>query len=516
MKRLTSISFLIAGLTFAQSGEPDGTVTGTVTDALSGSLIAQANVALNCVIPRSLQKTVSVLTGSNGGFRFTHALNSRERGGYCTASASHTGYQSANNILVGAEPLVVKLVPQSVITGTVLDESGQPFIWAQVQLYRPALGAGYYSIGSVGQGLTDDRGRFRLAQLTAGAYRVCVTPSPGQYRSFQGITYGRSCSPASSGSEDWLRLKTGETLDLPFDFKPLHGVRVSGHLANFQPYSVMQLLREGPDGRREVVGTYKFDPATSTLEFPAVAPGEYLIDIQSNSSGVLMRANKLVTVGSSDVSGLELALRPIPELVGRVTTDDGSALPAGEVSFSFSFLPRGSPGPAALVSPDGTFKEALSCADSYWMELSGPPPPWHIQSVKQDGREITGHPLQPLPDGSWGAIEVVVSHSYGSMQALLHVENDQDYVVRILRERGAAYTVFAFLGFLGPGHKFELKNLPPGDYRVLLSKRGVELPFLEPTYVASHSKFFATVHVVEGQASKVELDPVPDDPDPVR
>jgi hypothetical protein len=517
MKRLTSVFFLTAGLMFAQPSEPNGTVTGTEKDARSGSPIVHAEVALNCVIPRSLQKTVSVLTAANGAFRFTHALSSLDRGGYCTASASHIGYQSVSNISVGSEPVILELVPHSVIRGTVLDENGRPFTWAQVQLYRPVLGGGSYAINSVGQALADDRGRFRLTQLTAGTYRVCVTPAPSQYLSSQHVTYDRICSPAiSESSPDWLPMKVGETLDLRFDFKLLHGVPVSCHLSNFQPYPLMQLLREGPDGRREAVGTHKYDPATSTLEFPAVVPGEYLIDIQSNSSGALLRADQRVTVGSSEVSGLELSLRPIPELVGRVTSDDGSALPEGQVSISFSLVPRGSLGPAALVSPDGTFKEALFSSESYWIDLSGPGLPWHIQSVKQAGIDITGRPLKQLPDRSWGAVEVVVSRSHGSLQGVLHVQNDQDYVVRILRERGTEYTVLAVAGFLGPGHTFEFKDLPPGDYRVVLSKRGVEFPYLEPTYVARRSQFFATLRVVDGQATMVELDPVPNDSDPFR
>jgi hypothetical protein len=51
---------------------------------------------------------------------------------------------------------------------------------------------------------------------------------------------------------------------------------------------------------------------------------------------------------------------------------------------------------------------------------------------------------------------------------------------------------------------------------VVLSKRGVEFPYLEPTYVARRSQFFATVRIIDGQATKVELEPMPDDSDPFR
>ena len=61
-----------------------------------------------------------------------------------------------------------------VITGTVVDEAGNPVIGARVHAYLAVRAGGRTGYTETGSGTTDDRGVYRIAQLTPGTYVVGV------------------------------------------------------------------------------------------------------------------------------------------------------------------------------------------------------------------------------------------------------------------------------------------------------------------------------------------------------
>jgi hypothetical protein len=144
-----------------------------------------------------------------------------------------------------------------------------------------------------------------------------------------------------------------------------------------------------------------------------------------------------------------------------------------------------------------------------------------VQSIKQAGRDVLGTVLEPLPDGTWGRIEILASRSAGSIEGTLRgatpdpPATDQLYSVRILQEHQFGYRWVAGVTCGSQYGKFRFDNLPPGEYRILLSKAKAELPYLEPSYIASRDEFIATVSVTAGHVSQVVVSPVPDDSDPM-
>src|SRR5580658_1986952 len=107
----------------------------------------------------------------------------------CSATATRNGYVGLRHIAVSAGRLDMRVVPQSVVSGTVLDENGVPEPSAPLQLWQRILRDGSYRMFSIASQGTDDRGRFRMAQLSAGSYRVCVTAWATGYMSSRDLTY---------------------------------------------------------------------------------------------------------------------------------------------------------------------------------------------------------------------------------------------------------------------------------------------------------------------------------------
>ena len=81
------------------------------------------------------------------------------------------------------DDLVLKMPRGGVITGTVLDEIGEPFYGVSVRALRYVTKAGIRTLAPAGAGVTDDRGLYRIPALLPGEYVVTATASgPEEFR----------------------------------------------------------------------------------------------------------------------------------------------------------------------------------------------------------------------------------------------------------------------------------------------------------------------------------------------
>jgi hypothetical protein len=511
MKALLTISLLAAGLVVGQLPEELRRVGGRVVDALSGRPIANAKVTLGCVVVRTSSDSVKVLTGPDGTFRVSNLPTSTEWPRLCNASVYRLGFLPISDLAVVESPILVKLIPQTVITGVVYDENGEAIPFAQVRVFRQVVTGGHSALSSAPQTAADDRGRFRIAQLAAGKYRVCVNPPQSSYLTLHRLAYTRTCAQATV-DEEWIPLKAGETRDLRFDLKPVSSVRVSGHVSNAPPRVFLQLSRAGIDGSLEPYGTYRWDNVKSTFEFPAVVPGEYQLVVLESTGTVQSRAARIVMVGASDIIDLELTMRPDLELKGRVVFDDTSARSPDGLQILFQTV-KGAGAVYANVAADGSFTKALRSDENYEIGFNFGRP-LHVKSIRQGGRDITDRALQIQTDESWGGpIEVIASSSHGSIQGSVRIaKNEENFVVSALQQRPSGLKLVSAAAVIGQGTRFELKDLPPGEYLLFASRRSVNVPYLERSYVEGHSKYVVHVRVIDGEVSRLEIDPLPDEP----
>jgi protocatechuate 3,4-dioxygenase beta subunit len=125
-------------------------------------------------------------TGEDGRFRFEGVLASKYRlsaskPGFLTqAYEQHDNFSTA--IAVGprllSENLVFRLTPGGIISGTVMDEWGEPVRQAQIKLFRDQDTEGIRSTRQQGGNMTDDRGAFEIADIEPGAYFLSVSAQP--------------------------------------------------------------------------------------------------------------------------------------------------------------------------------------------------------------------------------------------------------------------------------------------------------------------------------------------------
>jgi hypothetical protein len=166
---------------------PQGTATvaGTLVSADSGRAVRQARVTLS---GGDVRFGRSVLTDDQGGFRFANIP-----AGQFTLSASKPGYL---DVVYGQRrpgtgrpgtPLQIRdgdrldkvalVLPKAgVVTGTALDELGDPVIGLTVRAMRWSVRTGERTLIVAGSAVTDDRGVYRIAGLTPADYVVSAIP----------------------------------------------------------------------------------------------------------------------------------------------------------------------------------------------------------------------------------------------------------------------------------------------------------------------------------------------------
>jgi len=157
----------------ASSGGPYR-IAGVVVAKSDGNPLARARIVVQDV--KNSEKFESMITAEDGKFEFTgvpareYSLRGAKRGFISAAYDQHDAYSTA--IVTGAgfdtENLVLKLSPDALISGAVLDEAGDPVRRASITLYVEDHPDGISQIHMWRGAQTDDLGVYEVTGLTPG------------------------------------------------------------------------------------------------------------------------------------------------------------------------------------------------------------------------------------------------------------------------------------------------------------------------------------------------------------
>ena len=160
------------------------TISGTVVSATTGTPLAQTRVSLTDT--NNSRNVASLLTGEDGRFAFRrlgpgkYSLQGSRRGYLTSGYQQHEQFWSA--IVTGEEletqNLVLRLMPAAVLSGKVLDETGEPVRGAEVKLYMEQRANGMTRVMPAGNTPTNDLGVFEFFSLSPGKYFAAVSAKP--------------------------------------------------------------------------------------------------------------------------------------------------------------------------------------------------------------------------------------------------------------------------------------------------------------------------------------------------
>ncbi len=159
-------------------------IAGIVVSGAGGGALARARVTI--VDTRNPRNTQWMITAGDGLFEFNrlragkYTLQGARRGFIPTSYNQHQQFSTAivTRAAYETENLILRLVPIAMVSGKILDESGEPVHNAVVKLYGEDHNFGVSRISLFATASSDDRGYYDFWPVMPGTYYVSAAARP--------------------------------------------------------------------------------------------------------------------------------------------------------------------------------------------------------------------------------------------------------------------------------------------------------------------------------------------------
>jgi len=478
---------LVAACMWAQE---NGTVQGTVTNALTGEPLLRARVTLNGMSGRT-RRNLAAMTDAEGKFSLeapegTYAATA-ERVGF-TTTADRQGRAGAQVTVRAGDKAEVKLKlnPNSAISGKVTDADGEPVEGVTVSA------EGGPARGMMPSATTDDKGQFRLSGLPPGRYRVKAHPMnqslPPEIRSDGSaeVHYAQTYYPNSLTAKGASRVAVGvgaEVGGIGIQLVRTPIVRVSGTVTGAPAGQRVMVEAMSPNFGARQTGFLRED---GTFEIWRLDPGKYMVSASAMENGLNLRsAAAEVEVSGMNVDHVELHIAPPVDIAGQVEYDDEQARQGPQPPATrgrqqsaqpptappLTLLLRDTSGRSytqAHVGADGSFKLDNVSPGHYRVSTM-----WngvYVKSMRLGQSGIDGNVVD-IGGAGGGTLTVLLSSAVGEISGVVTDDKGpvaQVPVAAIVTDSGAP--MFPGMTMTGDDGTYRLTGLAPGKYKLLATE----------------------------------------------
>jgi protocatechuate 3,4-dioxygenase beta subunit len=396
--------------------------------------------------------------------------------------------------------IVIKLTPQGLITGRVLDEDGDPLHGVGLSAFVPKSAGSTQPEGDTGGGATNDMGEYRIAALPPGNYVVAATY--GQRNShvvtkfeplgeqpdteYLPTFYPGVTNPAAAATVVVEAGATAQNIDIRMSPSPVfrvRGIAISGRTGRPAHASLSLEPKGRPRSYRLEHHSAISGEGRGLFEFRGLKPGDYVLSARSMGPETGLYAAVPVTVAGSHVTGVELVLTAGAEIAGRIR-ESGKAK-GMEVGFSSSgpsvFLrPIGDTDPdlggrSEAINEDGSFIVKHLRPGKYVVDL------WgfgygYVRRVLLGDEDVTATGLDFTAGVPAASITVEVAHDTAEVSGVVKDKDGAELA-------GAGVLIYHLdaegrlkswpqSGTTDQRGAFRIMGVRPGDYRALATRRG--------------------------------------------
>jgi protocatechuate 3,4-dioxygenase beta subunit len=423
----------------------------------------------------------------------------------------------------------IRLTPQAIITGRVLDEDGDPLSRVMIQVLRRRYVSGKRQLMPSGGSQTNDTGEFRIADLPPGRYFISANYNRMMFNGGDAPARNASGKPEEEyvttyypGTADQtgagpLDVQAGQEIPgIDIRMKKARVYRIRGKIVA-PPGQSLRTLRLMVMPRTTSVAMFNFMGGSralihedGTFEMGGVQPGSYNLAVAPMQGMQSVMGKTPVEVGQGDVEGVTVVFASGLNLTGSIRIDapkdemdqfqsQGGKLtfesvrvqltPTGGIPFNMS---------RSTTKDDGTFAIENVSQDRYRINVFNLPSGTWLKSIRAGDQEVQDTGLD-LSAGNVGPIQITLGlggsqvdgvvqdaqqhPSPGSMVTLLH-----DPVIPERFDLNRMTTT-------DQNGRFSLKGIPPGEYKVYAWEDIEPGAYTDPEFLKPH----------EGKATKLSL-----------
>lgn len=541
-----------------------GRITGKVMNALTGEPVRKATVSLQpvgaqqqtgggpqFVMGGGMRGGMSAATDNAGAFAFENVTPGAYRitgektgfirSGFGGRGGGGGGGSMASRIEVasGSEKadIVVRMTPQGIVSGRIVDEDGEPMEGVNVSLVAPTYFQGQRRFTMQGGSQTNDRGEFRINNVPPGKFYVqVVRMSMGGGPIQQGAAefgYPRAYFPGVETLEQAQRVEVGpgqEFSGVQMTLRRTRVFRVKGQVAGVAAPAqqdaaanrgrrggngmMVQLRPEGSEqigmgfGPPGMGGGGGASPvqADGTFEIAGVAPGAYRAVVNSFGEGrprVVGTAS--VSVGSNNVEGVVVSPSPIVTFSGKVTVE-GDATQVNLKQVRVSVQSQTGFNPPVEVAEDGTFLVKDLSPERYMINVAQLTTAY-VKSINVGGQEVRDKGLD-LNVGGGGPIQIILSTKIAKVTGTVEKQRQEDgpgsvIIARVLPDN--SLTLLSLNARVEDSGSFTFANVPPGDYKFFAVEELDMNQMSDPDFLKKFEDRATSVKIGEGDSKSVSI-----------
>ena len=229
----------------------------------------------------------------------------------------------------------IQLIRGGVITGSVTTPAGEPVISVRVQasMIRDANGKPLRYGASFRERQTDDRGIYRIYGLSPGTY-VVSAGGAGNFSGFNPYDVDTPTFAPSSTRDTATEVNVqpgGEASNVDIRYRGEPGHIISGNAidpaAQTTPSGFTIFMTPIASGRSQWSNASYQSPGSSGFSFYGVADGDYDLMAQTYfpTGEVAISDPRRVKVSGSDITGVELTVKPLGSIAGHLAFEDSKA-----------------------------------------------------------------------------------------------------------------------------------------------------------------------------------------------
>lgn len=508
-------------------------LSGTVINSLTGEPIRRALVQLYDGGQRS------VFTDQDGRFQFNDlaqtmgtSLSARKPGFFTEQELAQNSLpQKMVEVGPNATPVVLKLVPEAVITGHVHGVDGEPLENMPIKISYFRMVNGRRQWEQRGGASTNEDGEFRIANLTPGKYYVAAGPSWNRNLMQAGQAPGDEAYPATYfpaarelSAATPIHLAPGQHPQTDFPLKPATAFLLSGTITGYSPAQGVDLQVIDSSGQNPAFST-RLTPQTGQFRIRVVSPGMCILKAHAYAAQQENLYGEIALNVVANLSAIHIELTPALAIPIAIRREERKPQPAssvvteGEGSIE-RLTPSNIPISVHLISTDRLHPDAWSSVEAapdnpllavrnvepgkYKVEITSFGL-WYVQSIARGDADLFRDDLIVTP-GQEQPIEIVLRDDAatlaGTVQQSGGSSSGSQATVILVADRAPLNPRIAQANERGD---FEFSGLAPGEYKAFAFDHVDGLEYANPEALRDYDARASSIVLQPEQQATVKI-----------